>query len=69
MSEKNQKCERELQISGMYLQNQKRNYVSYIFLDVLQVNTAKIIAILQTEIKFGTNGLGDRTTKLRYFRG
>ena len=45
--------------------SEKRLCIRYPF-DALKVNTAKNIATSQTEIKFGYNGLGDRSDAFRH---
>lgn len=45
--------------------SEKRLLIRYPF-DALKVNTAKNIATTQTEIKFGRNGLGDRSDAFRH---
>lgn len=46
-------------------ESEKKLCIRYPF-DALKVNTAKDIATTQTEAKFGTNGLGDRSDAFRH---
>lgn len=46
-------------------ESEKKLCIRYPF-DALKVNTAKDIATSQTEIKFGENGLGDRSDAFRH---
>lgn len=45
--------------------SEKKLVIRYPF-DALKVNTSKNIAINQTELKFGKNGLGDRSDAFRH---
>ena len=55
-----------LLIYGTHLLNPKKKLCIRYPFDALKVNTAKNIATNQTEIKFGRNGLGDKSDAFRH---
>ena len=66
MDEQQQGCERGIiDIWNALTDSEKQLCIRYPF-DALKVNTAKNIATSQTEKKFGTNGLGDRSDAFRH---
>lgn len=66
MDENHQGCERGIiDIWNALTDSEKQLCIRYPF-DALKVNTAKNIATSQTETKFGTNGLGDRSDAFRH---
>ena len=62
----NQKLERGIIDIWNALTDSEKNLCIRYPLDALKVNTAKNIATSQTEEKFGTNGLGDRSDAFRH---
>lgn len=66
LDEQHQRMERGLvDIWNVLTDSEKKLCIRYPF-DALKVNTAKNIATLQTETKFGFNGLGDRSDAFRH---
>lgn len=66
MNERHQGLQRGiLDIWNALTESEKKLCIRYPF-DALKVNTAKNIATSQTEEKFGTNGLGDRSDAFRH---
>lgn len=66
MDENHQGKERGIiDIWNMLTDSEKKLCIRYPF-DALKVNTAKNIAASQTEAKFGSNGLGDRSDAFRH---
>lgn len=66
IDEHHQKLERGLlDIWNVLTDSEKKLCIRYPF-DALKVNTAKNIATSQTEVKFGSNGLGDRSDAFRH---
>lgn len=66
MDEKHQGRERGIaDIWNALTDSEKKLCIRYPF-DALKVNTAKNIATSQTEAKFGSNGLGDRSDAFRH---
>lgn len=54
-----------IEIWNMLTDSEKKLCICYPF-DALKVNKAKNIAFAQTEVKFGINGLGDRSDAFRH---
>ena len=66
LAERHPRTERGLiDIWNVLTDSEKRLCIRYPF-DALKVNTAKNIATSQTELKFGYNGLGDRSDAFRH---
>lgn len=66
IDEHHQKLERGvIDIWNVLTDSEKKLCIRYPF-DALKVNTAKNIATSQTEVKFGSNGLGDRSDAFRH---